>query len=151
MDSKGTQPYIYMYPFPPTPLPSRLPHNSTRTDLTSDLGPCYQSWSTEQQCQLHLEGHLNYRHTESESTVPQDPQMGRTHNRACKVLTLRGPWVLRSSVRQMQLLTTNRQSRQTDRRSELLRHTQLVSGGTKTHTLAGLTPESLSLPTFGKV
>ena len=26
-DSKGAQPYIYMYPFPQTHLPSRLPHH----------------------------------------------------------------------------------------------------------------------------
>ena len=31
MDSKGTQPYIYMHPFSPqTPLPSKLPHNMSR-------------------------------------------------------------------------------------------------------------------------
>ena len=38
--SKGTLPYIYIYPFSPqTPLPSRLPQNIERSSLCSTGGP----------------------------------------------------------------------------------------------------------------
>ena len=33
MHSKGTKPYIYMYPFSPNSLPSRLPHNTEQGSL----------------------------------------------------------------------------------------------------------------------
>ena len=75
--------------------------------------------------------------------------MVRIHSSAWKVLTLRGPWVLRSSVRQMQLLPA---AGRADRQAEwIVKATPLVSAGTKTRTLAGLTPESDSVPTFSKV
>ena len=37
MDSKGTQPYIYLHPF----LPSRLPHDTGQSSLSSTVGPCW--------------------------------------------------------------------------------------------------------------
>ena len=44
MDSKGTQPYIYMYPFSPqTPLPSRLLHNIEQNSLCCIVGLCWLS------------------------------------------------------------------------------------------------------------
>ena len=42
VNSEGTQPYIYMYPFSPQiPLPSRLPHNIEQSSLCYRLGPCW--------------------------------------------------------------------------------------------------------------
>ena len=38
MDSKGTQPYKYMYSFSQTPLPSRLPRNIEQSSLCYTVG-----------------------------------------------------------------------------------------------------------------
>ena len=42
VDSKGTQPYTYMYPFSPR-LPSKLPHNKEQSFLRCTVGPCWFS------------------------------------------------------------------------------------------------------------
>ena len=39
LNSTGTQPYIHMYPFSPTPLPSRLPRDIKQSSLCCTVGP----------------------------------------------------------------------------------------------------------------
>ena len=42
VNTEGTQPHIYMYPFSPQiPLPSRLPYNTEQSSLCYRLGPCW--------------------------------------------------------------------------------------------------------------
>ena len=44
LNSKGTEPYIYTYPFPPqTSFLSRLLHNIEPTSLCYTVGPCWLS------------------------------------------------------------------------------------------------------------
>ena len=43
VNSTGTQPDMYMYPFSPTLLPSRLPHNTEQSPMCYTVGPCWLS------------------------------------------------------------------------------------------------------------
>ena len=42
-NSRGTQPYIFIYPFSPKSHPSRLPHNTEWSSRGCALGPCWLS------------------------------------------------------------------------------------------------------------
>ena len=43
VDSKGTQPYIYVSILPHAPLSSRLPHNIEQTFMFFSVGSCWLS------------------------------------------------------------------------------------------------------------